>query len=252
MSSALATPKIQMAIALMAIFLTSLLHTGDTSLLFLLSLSIIATVAWDFSFLKLRGQSLYFPSAAIVSAIIIALLLPPNLPWYQTLLPGFIAMLSKNWLRHQNRPILNPAAFGLFISGLLFESVTSWWGVSFQTLEINPVSVLFFLTILSPGYVSMIRLRRYKIIISFLTAHILLSGNLRLFPHSLFDPTTLFFGLVMLPEPMTTPNSHSRQFLFGAFVATIAALIGFMHSSFTPDPFITGLLVGNLLFFRFR
>ena len=91
------TPKMQMVVTLSAIWLTSWFHAGEIKSLFLLVLSLVVTIGSDLLFARLRGKPLLFPSAAIVSGIIIALLTSPNLPWYQILLPGVLAMWSKNF-----------------------------------------------------------------------------------------------------------------------------------------------------------
>lgn len=254
--------KMQMAIFLMLIAISAVLFEKRLLPLQMISLAVLTTVSTDMVLIRLRKVEPFLPSAAIVSGLIIGLLSAPTLPWYHTVVASVIAIVGKNFLRFGNRHIFNPAASGLFIAGLLFMHSISWWGVSFQALHIDLVSLLFFLILLSPGYVSMIAMRRYKILISFLGLYVLLVRTLQLIQPSLnvknllldtvFDPTTLFFSLVMLPEPMTTPNNHSRQLLFGAFVAIVVTLIGFFHSRFVPDPFIAGLLIGNLLFFRFR
>lgn len=254
--------KMQMAVFLMLIAISAVLFEKRLLPLQMISLAVLTTVSTDMVLIRLRKVEPFLPSAAIVSGLIIGLLSAPTLPWYHTVVASVIAMVGKNFLRFGNRHIFNPAASGLFIAGLLFMHSVSWWGVSFRTLHIDFISLFFFLILLSPGYVSMIRLRRYKILISFLPVYILFVGAFQLFQHSfnvknlltdtVFDPTSIFFSLVMLPEPMTTPNNPSRQLLFGVFVATIATLIGLIHSHFVFDPFITGLLIGNLLFFRFR
>lgn len=258
----LRSSKMQMAIFLFLIAASAVLFERQFFPFQIISLAVLTAVSTDLVLIRLRKIEPFLPRTAIVSGLIIGLLSGPTLPWYNTVVAAVMAMAGKNFLRYNNRHIFNPAASGLFIAGLLFKNSISWWGVSFQSLHINPVSLLFFLILLSPGYVSIIGMRRYKFIISFFIAYILLVGTLQLFQHSLdvknlllgtlFDPTTLFFSLVMLPEPMTTPNNPSRQLLFGAFVAMTSVVSGFIHFIFIPDPLITGLLIGNLIFFRFR
>lgn len=236
MISAFKAPKIQMAIVLTVIFLTGLLHAGEIKLLLLLFLSSAATIGSDFFFLKLRGKPLFFPSAAIVSAVIIVLLFPPNLPWYQIFLPGVLAMLSKNFLRVWERHIFNPAAFGLLLGGIIFRQSTSWWGVSWQQVAGSPLA---FIILLTPFLVSALRMRRYFIQLSFLT-------SLAFFKVPILDPTLLFFAAVMLPEPMTTPAKPITQLAFGAAVALLSTI------NYFPDPLLLALLISNVLFFKLR
>ena len=255
-------PKIQMAFFLVLIAVSAVLFGKRLLPLLVIGLSLSTAIGVDLLLIRLRNVGPFLPSAAIVSGLIIGLLFSPALPWYQVVIASAASMVIKNFLRFDNKHIFNPASSGLFLSGVLFGHSISWWGVSFQTLQMNFASLVFFLILLSPGYVSMIAMRRYKILFSFMLTYILLAGTLQLLQHdfsiralltgTLLDPTTVFFGLVMLPEPMTTPGTPSRQILFGSFVAIAVFLASFIHSRFIPDPLLAGLLIGNLLFFKFR
>ncbi len=228
------TPKMQMVAVLAAIWLTSWLHAGEIKLLLLLFLSLTAAIGSDFLFLKLRGKPLFFPSAAIVSGIIIALLISPDLPWYQILLSGLLAMWSKNYLRVSKRHIFNPAAFGLLVSGIILKQNISWWGVSWQQLAGHPLA---FIVLLTPFWISAWRVRRYFIQLAFLLILIV-------FKASPLDPTLLFFAAVMLPEPMTAPAKPTRQLVFGVTVALLSLIPYF------PDSLLVALLISNVLFFK--
>lgn len=238
------SPKIQTAILLVLIASSAILFEKRLLPLQTILLAVLVAVAADIALIKLRGLKPFLPTAAIVSGLIIGLLSAPALSWYYPAFASTVAIASKNFLRFGRRHIFNPAALGLFSTGLFFNNPISWWGTSFQILSPNPVSFLLFLIILFPGYVSMFRLRRYRVLLGFFAVHVLLMGNLR----PLLDPTTLFFALVILPEPMTSPNNPLRQFLFGTIVAAVTALTGFMHLGAALDPLISGLLIANLLF----
>lgn len=242
MSSFLKMPKIQMAFLLSLIYFSAFWYNPSLSKLLVLFLALSSTFIADFIFTRLRHTPSFLLFASIVSGLIIALLTDPNLPWYIPVLTGVLAMFSKNFLRFSKRHIFNPAGFGLLISALIFQSGVSWWAVSFQSFPQNFLSLVYFLILLSPGYVSLKRMRRYFTVASFL----LIYGAI--FLNSFFDPTVLFFALVMLPEPMTTPHIPKYQVIFGVFVAVVA----FLTSSITnTDPLIAALLLGNLVFFKF-
>lgn len=248
-------PKIQIAITLLLIFITAFLKNPSSSILIILFTTLFSTIVSDLIFIKIRRVDFLLPSAAIVSALIISLLTSPTLPFYVPMVIGVVAMFSKNFLRFSNRHILNPAAFGLLIGSLIFGNIISWWGVSFQQFSIfNFRFLITFLILLSPALVSIFRMKRYRIILSFLVAYylsksILNSSFLNL--DSFFDPTVLFFSLVMLPEPMTTPNRPKQQIFFGISVAILSIILSLpiMNSA---DSLILSLVIGNLMFFRFR
>lgn len=228
-----------MAIFLFLIFLSAFWYSPSASKLLTLTLALSSTVISDFMFTKLRRIPPFLLSAGIVSGLIIALLTDPSLPWYIPVLAGVLAMFSKNFLRFSRRHIFNPAGFGLILTAFIFQTGVSWWAVSFQTF---PQNLIFFLILLTPAFVSIKKMRRHLTIFSFLIAYGIIFKNFFL------DPTVLFFTLVMLPEPMTTPYIKKYQVIFGVFVSIISFLIS---SFFAGDPLITALLLGNIIFFKF-
>ncbi len=256
------TAKIQMSILLLMIALTAILYFHSYLSILTLSVALASTLISDIIFIKFRKIEPFFPSAAIVSGLIIALLTFFQLPWYEVIATAVLAMIAKNFLRIHNRHIFNPAGFGLFTTSLIFHQSVSWWGVSFQKLSLSAVSLLLLLIVISPGYVSMIRLKRYLIPVSFFCSYILFIGLQRLFQHNfnpiiilqvtLLSSTILFFSLVMLPEPMTSPNNPKLQIIYGACVGILATLLSLLFPNYFPDMLIGALLIGNALFFKFR
>lgn len=260
MQSLLRSPKIQLSLFLFAILLSAIVSIHSLlpfrNFLIILSTAIIV----DLSCVKLRGIKPFFPSAAIATACIIALLASPTLSIVELIATTLTAMVIKNFLRIKNRHIFNPAASGLFLVSLLFHHTVSWWGVSFQTIvAFRFQSLIFLLILFSPFLVSAVRMRRFRIQVPFLTVNTILAI---FFSHQpailtlLFDPTTIFFTAVMLPEPMTTPNRPSQQLAFGAFIAILATILSLPSLIETlpflqqlPDVFLLSLLISNLLFF---
>lgn len=239
MSALLKIPKMQMAGFLFLIYLSAFWYNPSISKLLLLFLSLTSTVFSDWVFTRLRHIPSFLLSASIVSGLIITLLSDPNLAWYIPVLTGVLAMFSKNYLKFSQRHIFNPAGFGLLTVAFIFQTGVSWWAVSFQTF---PQNLIFFLVLLTPAFVSIKKMRRHLTIFSFLFTYGIIFRN------SFFDPTVLFFALVMLPEPMTTPYIKKYQIMFGGVVAIAAFLISSVSFA---DPLIAALLLGNLIFFKF-
>lgn len=249
----------QMFFALTLIFVTALFYKPSVQVVLAYLLSLVCTVGADIALLKIRRIKPFFPSAALVTGSIIGLLHSPTLPLYEVVVVAIIAMLSKHFLKRGKQHIFNPASLGLFIVGILFSHNVSWWGGAFQTFSTESIrSILFFLILLIPGYISLVKVRKVKIILPFLICYSLLNYVFNgFFP--LFDPTVLFFALIMLPEPMTTPTESKAQVLFGIVVAVVSLVIslplpfsGFRISDLIPDPLVTALLIGNLAFLKWR
>lgn len=256
----LKVPKVQLTICLLLVFISTL----NVSLLNfpLLIGSVSLTIFFDILFTFFRKKVLFIPWAAIATGLIIALISDPHLGLYKLAVICFIAMASKNFLRISNKHIFNPAALGLFLGGIILNSSVSWWGVSFQTITDKPWA---FLVLLTPAYVSFYRMKRFGSILSFLLLYALLTSFLshRLTPqvliNNLLDPTTIFFAIVMLAEPMTSPFKLKRQILYGIAVAITTLTLSYPAiSSFLsglkllPDVLIPSLLLANMLFFKYR
>jgi len=75
--------------------------------------------------------------------------------WYQVAIISAIAMGSKNFIRVSERHILNPAASGLFIGGIVLNLGVAWWGTSFQNItKLDFQNLIFFSILLLPSLVS--------------------------------------------------------------------------------------------------
>ena len=199
------------------------------------------TVFFDLAFTWLRKRQLFIPLAAIVTGLIISLTVSPQAAWYQIAAICALAMSSKNFIKVRGRHVFNPAATGLFLGGLIFNLPVSWWGTS------APVFLLWL-----PALISALRMRRLPSILSFLAVYSLgLSRIAGSAPMSLLtvltDPTIVFFALVMLPEPMTSPSAPRRQAVYGGLVAIVSLLLTTLRiANFLPDILLPSLLLGNL------
>lgn len=266
MSSILHSPKAQLILALFLIYLTALKEYPTPQSLYLLLVSVGFVVFFDVLFTFYRKRRFFVPYSAVITGLIITLTINPDARRYEIAVATAVAMAAKNFIRFSGRHVFNPAAIGLFIVGILFNQYVTWWGVSFQ----NPRSLSFyhlvaFLILVSPAVVSVYRMRRVYSIFSFLISYTLFSHiftftlSLSSFISRMFDPGIVFFSIVMLPEPMTSPVRPKRQVVYGLLVAAAAQLIAYppvlsnvSSRGLLPDLLLAALLLGNVLFFRFR
>ncbi len=261
----LLVPKVQLIIALCLIYLTTLMRYPIYKTLPMLVVSVGTCIFTDLVFAYLRRKKLFIPYAAIATGLIIGLIVDQGSQLYQIAFIGTLAMGIKNFLRVGNRHIFNPAAIGLFLGGIIFNLSVAWWGVSFQNFRLNPLSILLFIILISPALVSAINLRRYFSILSFILVFTMISfllstdKTISILLSILLTPAFIFFSLVMLPEPMTSPVNSKRQILYGSIVAAVAILFStpqisrvLLSFGLLPDIFIPALLIGNALFFKYR
>ncbi|MBI4038240.1 RnfABCDGE type electron transport complex subunit D [Candidatus Daviesbacteria bacterium] len=230
MKAILVMPKSLMVLALLLAALSSIIYFPSSDRILVIILAVATALISDLIFTKVRGVPPFLMSAALVSGLIIGLLVSPSLPWYIPVVAATAAMGIKNFFRVGDNHIFNPAASGLLVAHLIFNQHVSWWGVSWQQ-SILPVAIL-----LTPVLVSAYYLKRYSIILPFLLVYAILN-------RVIFDPTVIFFAIVMLPEPKTSPNELMPQIAFGSLVALGSSFILF------ADPLITSLLLANLLFY---
>lgn len=259
----LTMPKVQMIFVLLFFFLVTLSQIGLPTALYLLSTCVGFCVLSDVLFAFVRRQKVFTtPFAAVVTGFILTLIIDPSALWYQILIICVSAMAIKNFLRIKNRHILNPAASGLLIGWVVFQLQPSWWAASLFKGENELIfNVLLYLGILGIGFISCYKVGRYVTALTFIAVYsvlfALVTGTFTPleFLKTVSSPGLLFYAYLMVPEPMTSPVNKKRQAMYGTIVAVLSAV--FVYITFTlgvslPDASILALLIGNLLFFKFR
>ncbi|MBI4080501.1 MAG: RnfABCDGE type electron transport complex subunit D [Candidatus Levybacteria bacterium] len=258
--------KAQIAILLFVFYLITLSHLPFNQAIALLLLCVGGTVLTDLLFGYIRVRKFFIPYAGIVTGLILTLIIDTGAAWYQILFIATAAMGIKNFLRISGRHVFNPAASGLLAGWFAFGLSPSWWGASpFSGSALTLPNILIYAGVLSFAFVSCFRLKRYYAILAFL----LLSAigaefmaqtfSLQSLLASITSIGTLFYALVMLPEPMTSPVKKERQLMYAGLVAIVSTLLVFVVTPFLsqrgialPNSSIIALLIGNLLFFKFR
>lgn len=235
-------PKFDMALALLAVCILAIIGKFSFGLMFRFLEVTTFTLLIEFIFWKIRKVPNFFPSAGFVTAFIVFLISDPSAPIYLVLLAPLISVLLKQFVRPWGNHIFNPAASGLFVSSF-FGNILSWWGPNVSTLT-------FWAVILFCGYVSQIYVRHWKITIPFWVAVFLLTyvltRDISLGLTQFKVGSTLFFALVMLPEPMTAPNLDINKYIYGAVIGIFTFIT--VLTPIAQDPSIAALLLGNLGF----
>lgn len=211
-----------------------------------ISLGVLLGVCWisNYIFGKLYRVPTNSESSLITGLILFFILSPfenlDQIPTY--IFVGALSMGYKYVLAIRRRHIANPAAFAAFIIGLLGSPLVTWWIGSVVML---PVVTILGITILK-------KLRRFQMFFFFLIAGILsitVPSILKGYP--LFDVVSqiflswpiIFFGTVMLTEPLTTPPTSKLRIYYGIIVGLLFGVqfhIGPLFAS--PE---LALLIGN-------
>jgi len=183
-----------------------------------------------------------------ITGMIIVLIMPPAAATDLAAVGAVVAasvwaMASKFLLSVRRRHVFNPAALGVALPALVLDHPATWW-VSGQVWLIPPVLV--------GGVMLLRKLRRVDLFLAFAATNLVvtvLTGNpgdaLGSIKLALIDSPFLFFGFVMLTEPLTAPQDGFWRVAYGALVGALAAPnIAIFGYYFTPE---VALLAGNLL-----
>jgi ferredoxin-NADP reductase len=195
---------------------------------------------------KLLSKFLDIPankeSGLITGLILLLIMAPPkDAAGFAVLAAAAAAAIaSKYVVTFQKSHIFNPAAVGAVIAGDIFHKYPAWWvGTKF----ITPVVVI-------GGILVLRKMKRFTMAGVFLASFILylifgtsFGGNAHILWQEIFSTQILFFAVVMLIEPLTSPTKLSLCLLY-------AVVVGILYTAtklgFSPEE---SLLAGNLLTF---
>ncbi len=183
--------------------------------------------------------------SSMITGVILALIFSPTLEIGGLLvlaLIGLIAGASKYVLAYKGRHIFNPAAVAAVIIGLTGLGSATWW-VATPALA---------LIVLATIIVSLYKSKQYSIFFSFLVVAasllviVFVANGVSLAdtPLLLLSWPLLFFGGVMLTEPLTLPPRKWQLYTEGIIVAVLFA-IPLQVGGFQMNP-ETALIIGNI------
>lgn len=184
-------------------------------------------------------------SASITALILFFLLFPElNQEGLLTLVAaGVISMLSKYVLRIKKKHIFNPAAITAVILDLAGSGSVVWW--------VGSLFMLPFALIL--GLLVVRKIRRFRLFFAFLFAAVVAMIVFSLprgenIPEVMMQAVTswpiIFFGTIMLTEPLTTPPTKKLQVIYGLLVgALFGSQFQFGPIYSTPE---MALVIGNI------
>src|SRR3989338_6608869 len=167
-----------------------------------------------------------------ITALILSLVMGPEASWSGFLfliLISALAIASKYILAINKKHVFNPG----------------WW---IGNMYIAPL-------VLIAGFLLVRKIQRFDLVVSFFviffvtsSQNILSIQNFTFFFRELFAYSpVLFFALVMLTEPATTPPTRNMRIIYGASVAfLLAPFVHFGSIYFSPE---LALLAGNIFSF---
>jgi Na+-translocating ferredoxin:NAD+ oxidoreductase RnfD subunit len=212
----------------------------------LLSACAIAA-ALDAVLLRARKGAWEYPSGAVLTGMIIAMVLSPQEPWYVAGGAATLAVISKYVARTRSANVFNPAALALVAASHLVGAGQSWWGALPDT---SPIA---WIVLVATGVFISERVNKIPLVIAFLGVYFLLftgtafAGQARQVAEVYRTPdiqAALYFAFFILTDPPTSPVRYGKQIACGVIVAIASYL--FFELVGAADYLLAGVLVGNV------
>ena len=201
----------------------------------------------DLLILRWRNGGWEFPSGAVLTGLIVAMVLAPQEPWYVPACTSAAAILSKYIFRSRSANIFNPAALALVAAFYIFHAGQSWWG-ALPDLPSSALVVLF-----ATGIFIADRMNKIPMVLVFLGTYFVLFTSMAY----LGDPgrvadifrapdlhAALYFSFFISTDPPTSPVKYRDQIICGALIA----MTGFAIFEWNGAAYylLAGVLVGNV------
>ena len=242
------TPKGMLTIILVS--MTAIAAPGEGARAVALNMGLATLIAGitDLVILRLRRNVWQFPSGAVLTAMIVTMVVRAQVHWYVPAAMSAVAVISKYAIRTRTANVFNPAAFALVAMMYLLPTGQSWWGA---LPEVSPLWLRA--AVLAGGMYIADRVNKMPLALSFLGAYFLVFtvtaylGDPRRVAEIFRSPdieAVLFFALIILTDPPTSPARYRDQWLCGVVVAAVSYAV---FEIFGVGYFLlAGVLAGNV------
>ncbi len=209
--------------------------------------SLTAASLIDAVILRLKRNAWEFPSGAILTALLVAMVLSPHVPWYETTCAAAVGVLSKYAFRTKSANVFNPAALALVVVFYVFHTAQNWWGA---LPGITPYALV---ALFATGIFITDRVNKLPLVLVFLGVYYLLFSvtafvsNPAQVAEIFRSPdlqAVLFFAFFMLTDPPTSPVKYADQIVCGVLVAV--ASYAFFELLGAACFLLAGVLIGNV------
>ena len=240
------TPKGVLLLLLVALAGVGAWLEGWTVALPGLTAASVVAVLLDGAILKVRKRRWVFPSGALLSALLVAMILSPDTPWVVAAVASAVAVISKYVFRAGPANVFNPAALALVVVYYLFDTAQSWWGA----LPQHPAGLAL---LFASGLFMAVRVEKVPAVLWFLGCWFLVGTATAFagFPERVFElyrtpdlQAALFFAFFMVTDPPTSPPSYRDQATYAILVA-VGSYVAFLAVGAVYF-LLAGLLVANV------
>jgi Na+-translocating ferredoxin:NAD+ oxidoreductase RnfD subunit len=241
----LRTPKGVLSLAFAALLVCAGTAAGWSAVLPHLVAATFGAALVELLVQRVDGGTPRWPSSALLSGTIVALVLGPETAWPVTLAIGALATASKYLLATRRGHVFNPAGLALLVSVPLFATGQSWWGA------LPELPWPFLAVLLVAGAVVVERVDKLPLVLTFLGTYFGLFTAVALANPSAvvetfrepFLQAALFLAFFMLTDPPTAPGRYREQVWVAMVVAavSVAAQLAGVGQAYL----LVGLLAGN-------
>jgi Na+-translocating ferredoxin:NAD+ oxidoreductase RnfD subunit len=209
--------------------------------------AIVAAGLLDLFILRIRKGVWEYPSGAVLTGLIVAMVLSTSEPWHVVAITSAAAVASKYLVRTRSANVFNPAALGLVAAYYVFGAAQSWWGA---LPELPPVALLL---LFATGIFITDRVNKMPMVLMFLGVYYLLftvtafvadPGRVAEIYRAPDLQAVLYFAFFILTDPPTSPVKYRDQLICALIVAVVSFVIfewiGAVHY------LLAGVLVGNV------
>lgn len=209
--------------------------------------AMLAAGLTDLLILRFRKNVWEFPSGAVLTAAIIAMVLRAQEPWYVVAITAEIAVLSKYVFRSRMANVFNPAALAIVVTFYLFHTGQNWWGA---LPDSPPVTQL---VLVAAGLFIVDRVNKMPLTLSFLGCYFALFTVMTFVRNPLpvaeifRTPdleAALYFAFFILTDPPTSPAKYRDQMFCGVIVAVTSFAV--FEITGVVYYLLAGVLVGNV------
>jgi Na+-translocating ferredoxin:NAD+ oxidoreductase RnfD subunit len=242
------TPKGLLTILLVVLTAIAAPGEGAGAVMLNMGVAILAAGVVDLVILRLRNACWEYPSGAVLTAMIVTMVVRAQEAWYVPAAIAVVAVLSKYALRTRQANVFNPAAFALVLMSFVLPMGQSWWGA---LPDVSPLWLRAFL-LLGGIYITS-RVNKIPLVLSFLGTYFCLFtaaaflGDPRMVAEIFRSPdvdAALYFALIILTDPPTSPARYRGQWVFGIIVAVTGFAV---FQKFGVAWFLlAGVLAGNM------
>ena len=214
-----------------------------------LAAAVVTAALVDLPILRLRARSWQFPSGALLTGLIVAMVLSPQEPWYDSVCTSAVAIVSKYVFRTRSANVFNPAGLAIVATFYVFHTGLDWWGA---LPEVTPAA-FGLAALVATGIFMADRVKKVPLALAFLGVYYALFtataflGNPSAVAEVYRPPdlqAVLFCAFIILTDPPTSPVKYGDQILCGALVA--AASYGVFEWIGAAHYLLAGVLVGNV------